>query len=141
MLNHAVSHEDLMRFLDDELPPDRRSSVAAHIEECTECKREITVFRAMKGELSHMLTVEPGTPSVWNRVNRRIMLPTAWGLLVAGAVALTVWGTWTWAMSPDNFWHKLMIGAVVVGLVLLLLSAIGDRLRDLRTDPYREIQR
>jgi len=140
-VNHAVSHDDLMRLLDDELPPDRRAAVTEHLADCTECKREFVVFKAMKGEITTMLNVEPGLPSVWNRVNRRIMLPAAWVLLLAGTVALTIWGAWAWVTSPDTFWGKLIVGAVVVGLGLLLLSAIGDRLRDLRTDPYREIQR
>lgn len=140
-MNHEVSHDDLMRFLDDELPPERRATVAGHLEQCTECNREFVVFRAMKGELATMLNVEPGAPSIWNSVNRKIMLPAAWVLFVAGAVALSVWGAWTYVMSPENFWEKLFVGAVVVGLALLLVSAIGDRLRDLKTDPYREIQR
>jgi hypothetical protein len=140
-LNHEVSHDDLMRFLDDELPPDRRAAVAGHLEACTECNREFVVFRTMKGELATMLNIEPGAPSLWNRVNRQIMLPAAWVLFVAGAVALSVWGAWTYIMSPEDFWEKLFVGAVVVGLALLLVSAIGDRLRDLKTDPYREIQR
>jgi hypothetical protein len=140
-LNHAVSHDDLMRFLDDELPPEHRAAVARHIEECTECNREFVVFRTMKGELANMLSLEPGAPSVWNRVNRSIMLPAAWVLLVSGALALGAWGVWTYITSPENFWEKLFVGAVIVGLALLLISAIGDRLRDLKTDPYREIQR
>jgi uncharacterized protein (DUF983 family) len=69
------------------------------------------------------------------------MLPAAWVLLIAGAVALSVWAAWTYVTSPESFWQKLFVAAVVVGLGLLLLSAIGDRLRDLKTDPYREIQR
>jgi anti-sigma factor RsiW len=141
MLNHEVSHDDLMRFLDDELPPDRRADVARHLDECTECRRDFVVFQSMKGALAHMLNVEPGTPSVWNRVNRRIMLPAAWVLLVAGALALGMWGAWTYITSPEDFWQKLFVGAIAVGLALLLISAIGDRLRELKTDPYTEIQR
>lgn len=141
MLNHEVSHDDLMRFLDGELPPDRHAAIVRHLDLCTECKREFTVFQTMKGDLAAMLDTDPAIPSVWNRVNRRIMLPTAWVLLIAGAVSLSLWGAWTWVTSPESFWRKLFVGAVVVGLGLLLLSAIGDRLRDLKTDPYREIQR
>jgi anti-sigma factor RsiW len=141
MLNHEVNHDDLMRFLDGELPPDRHTAVARHIEQCTECRREFVVFQTMKAELAVMLDFDRADPSVWNRVNRRIMLPAAWVLLVAGIVALSLWGAWTYITSPENFWEKLFVGAVVVGLGLLLLSAIGDRLRDLETDPYREIQR
>jgi Na+/proline symporter len=69
------------------------------------------------------------------------MLPAAWVLLVAGALALSMWGAWTYITSPEDFWQKLFVGAIAVGLALLLISAIGDRLRELETDPYTEIQR
>jgi len=140
-VNHAVSHEDMMRYLDDELASDRKAAVAAHIESCTECRREYVVFQSIKGEVRSLLDFDPGGPSVWSGVNRRIMLPTAWLLIVGGTLALSAWGIWAWLSSPEEFWEKFLVGAVVVGFALLLLSAIGDRLRDLKTDPYREIQR
>lgn len=140
-MNHAVSHEDLMRYLDDELPRDRHAAIAGHIEQCTECKRELIVFQALKGDLQRMVHENRVGPSVWTTVNRRLMQPTAWLLLVAGTIGLAGWGAYAYATSPESFWEKLGAGAVVIGLALLLLSAIMDRLRDLKTDPYREIQR
>ena len=42
------SHDDLMRFLDGELPPEEHARVQARIEASTELSREVAIFRAMK---------------------------------------------------------------------------------------------
>ena len=62
-------------------------------------------------------------------------------LIIVGASVLTAWGIYSYVTSPEGLWTKLATGAVVIGLVLLLASAILDRLGALRTDRYREIQR
>jgi anti-sigma factor RsiW len=130
-----------MAFLDGELPPEERAKVATHIESCTECRREYVVFETMQNDLRTMM-VDNGTgPSVWSSVSRRLVQPTAWMLIVIGSVAWLAWGLYAWFISPEHFMLKLAEGAVVLGLALLLSVTIGDRLRDLKTDPYREIQR
>ncbi len=37
--NHPIEPEELMAYLDGELPPDRAVSAAAHVERCPECQR------------------------------------------------------------------------------------------------------
>jgi anti-sigma factor RsiW len=130
-----------MRYLDDELPPDRRVVIEAHIRDCTECNRDHAVFKRMKGDLHSMAMENDHGPSLWQAVSRRLFRPTGWVLLVIGTVALTAWGIYSYITSPENVWTKLATGAVVIGIALLLLSAIVDRRTALRTDRYREIQR
>ncbi|MCI0437304.1 MAG: zf-HC2 domain-containing protein [Gemmatimonadetes bacterium] len=139
-MSHEVGHEELMAYLDGELRPDRRDAVAAHVERCAECNREFVIFQRMKEDLNAMTMQEPSGRSLWDGVSRRLTQPAGWLLLTSGLVVLGVWGVWSWATSPETFWRKLAIGAVVIGALLLLLSAILDRFRDLKADPYREIQ-
>jgi len=140
-VSHALGPEELMRFLDDELPADRRAAVEAHLEECTECRRDYVVFSKMKGELRSM-AMENGTgPSLWDTLGRQLVRPTGWLLVIVGALALAAWGVYSYVRSPEDLWTKLATGALVIGFVLLLLSAILDRVKDLRTDRYREVER
>jgi anti-sigma factor RsiW len=138
---HDVAHEDLMRFLDNELPPDRHGVVAAHIEHCTECNRDLHVFRSLKGDLNAIaMRSEPG-PSLWAAINHRLTRPLGWVLLVTGAVVMAGWSVWSYATSPELFWRKLAVGSIVIGAALLLVSALVDRVREMPSDPYRQIQR
>ena len=84
-------------------------------------------------------------PVIWLLFGQGIllgtMLLTGWLLVVAGTVVLTAWGVYSYIKSPEDLWTKLATGALVIGFVLLLLSAVLDRVRDLRTDRYREVER
>lgn len=136
-----ITHEDLMRYIDDELPLDRRAEVEAALETSTELRRDYVVFSRMKSDLESIGT-ELGTGrSVWSSVNRRLTRPVGWILFVAGAMVWVAYGVYAYLTGGDAMWEKLATSALVVGLGMLLLSAIVDRLRDLKNDPYKEIQR
>jgi hypothetical protein len=140
-VSHPVNHEDLMRFLDGELPPKERATVAAHVDLCTECRREFVVFQSMKSGLREMVAENGIGDSLWQSIRNRLVHPTAWMLIIIGVGFWVAWAVYAWITRPDRFWLKFAEGSIVVGLALLLAIAVGDRLRDLRTDPYREIHR
>lgn len=136
-----ITHEDLMRYIDDELPLERRAEVEAALETSTELRRDYVVFSRMKSDLESIGTQLGTGRSVWSSVNRRLTRPVGWILFVAGAVVWVAYGVYAYLTGGDAMWEKLATSAVVVGLGMLLLSAIVDRLRDLKNDPYKEIQR
>lgn len=138
-MNHPVNHEALMRYLDDELPTEEWTRVDAHVRECSECSREIAVFGAMSRDLRTLEAT--GMETVWHGVSRRVTQPVGWMLVVVGALVYVAWGVYSWWTGPDLLWEKLAGGALVLGLILLLSSAAIDRMIDLRTDPYRNVQR
>jgi anti-sigma factor RsiW len=137
-----LSHEDLMRFLDGELPPEEHARVQARIEASSELGREVMIFRAMKAGFQD-LTFHPGTHrrSVWDQVNQQLTRPIGWILVVVGAAVWTGYGAYVFATSPVNPWEKLAAGAVVIGILLLLASVIWERYREWLTDPYRDVYR
>jgi hypothetical protein len=48
---HPVEQEEVMAYLDDELPPERSDLVAAHLEECGECRRLAEELRDVARQL------------------------------------------------------------------------------------------
>lgn len=136
-----ITHEELMRYLDGELPPDRARAVEEAMEESTELRRDYVIFGRMKSDLNalgaHMRT-ETGS---WERIERRLTRPLGWTLFVAGVLVWLAFGIYTYLTGATALWEKLAASAVVIGLAMLLASALADRWRDLRTDPYKEIER
>lgn len=136
-----IHHDELMRYLDGELPPERAREVEAALETSTELRREYTLFRRMKADLEEMgARMQPET-TVWDAVNRKLTRPMGWGLFLVGAVVWVAYGIYTYLTGADAMWEKLATSAVAVGLAMLLISALVDRWRDLKTDPYKEIQK
>lgn len=141
-MSHEVSHETLTRYLDDELAPEARRRVEEHLSRCTECRREAEIMRTMKEDLSELPGRDPAREaSVWDAVDRRLTRPLGWILLVGGAVAILGMGVWGFVTAEAPLVEKLGIGAVGLGLALLLASVGRERWKEWKSDPYREVQR
>ena len=136
-----ISHDDLMRYLDGELPPGRAREVEEALETSTELRREYVIFQRMKSDLQEMGASMQHEPTVWDAVNRRLTRPVGWVLFLVGAVIWMAYGVYAYLTGADALWEKLATSAIVVGLAMLLLSAMVVRWQDLKTDPYKEIQR
>ncbi len=135
-----VSNEDLMRFLDDELPADTRAQVETALAGSTELQRELARYRTIRAEMSALRSDAP-IGGIWAAVNRRLTRPVGWILLVVGSVVWSGWAAWVFATSETDLIGKLSIGAVVVGFLLLLSATILERWTEWQTDPYRDLER
>ncbi len=137
----TVSSDDLMRFLDGELPSDEMARVEEALKRSTELQREFRIFQALRDDVSGLTYDPPARESVWDGVERRLTRPLGWILFVFGAILWTAWGAWVFATSATNPIEKLAVGALAVGFFMLLGTTVMERVREWRTDPYRDIQR
>ena len=140
-MRQSVTNEDLMRFLDGELPPAEIARVEAALKTSTELQRELRIYEAIREEVGGLTYDPPSHRSVWDGVQRRLTRPVGWILFVAGAILWIVYGGWVFATSAANPVEKLAVGALAVGFLILLGSTVAERVREFRTDPYRDIQR
>ena len=136
-----IGHDELMRYLDGELDPDRSRAVEEALERSTELRREMMVFRSLKVDLNELGASMDERPTVWTDLNRRLTRPVGWTLFLAGALVWVAYGAYTYLTGAEALWEKVATSAVVVGLATLLLTAAVDRYRDLKTDPYKELRR
>ena len=141
-MSERITPEDLMRYLDGEMPPEERARMDAGLERSTELQRELAIYRAMRRDFQDLsFAPVPRSRSVWDRVNRRLTRPLGWFFLLAGAAAWTGYGAWLFVLSPADLAEKLAVGAVVIGVLLLLAAVLWERYREWLTDPYRHVQR
>ena len=88
-------------------------------------------------------------PEMWCRklhlVARRglkaALLASSACVLVAGVAVWSAYGAYVFAVSPVDPWEKLAVGAIVIGILLLLTSVIWERYREWLSDPYRDVYR
>lgn len=76
---------------------------------------------------------------VYNRVERR----TGWTIFILGAIALTLFGIYQFVVEPwGSALIKVLIAIPVVGLIIVFVSILRERLFVMKTDRYsREVQR
>lgn len=141
-MSETVDRDELMRYLDGELSPAERSRVEERLSASTELRRQVILFRAMKGDLQE-LSFEPlrSAPSVWDRIQRRVTRPVGWLLLVTGSLAWVLYGAYVYVTSQVEPLEKIATAAVVVGILLLLAAVIRERYREWLEDPYRDVHR
>lgn len=140
-MTYRADHEDLMRYLDGELPEEERNRVEVALEESTELQRELAIFKAMKegfGDLSYSIRHPSG---VWDHVSRKLARPVGWLFLIAGAALWLLYGAYVFVVSPGNLVEKLATGAVVIGVILLLVSVVWEQYKAWHSEPYRDVQR
>ena len=135
-----VNQEDLMRFLDGEVSPEKRAEVERFLETSSELRREVALFRSMKEELQDLSFANYRADSVWDRIRSRITQPVGWILTITGTAAWLVYGAWSFVRSPSGIVVKLATGGVAIGILVLLANVIWDRYRAYGTDPYRNVQ-
>lgn len=131
-----------MRYLDGEMSPEERSRTEGELADSTELRRELALFQSLKTDVQ-TLSFHPAThrSSVWDRVNAHVNRPVGWLLLLAGVGIWMAYGAYVFATSSVSPWEKLGTGAVAIGILMLLASVIWERLRELETDPYRDVHR
>lgn len=141
-MTDRVSHDDIMRYLDGELPPSEHRRVEAEVQASPELQRDIAIYRAMRDDF-HGLAFRSrrGDQSVWNSMNIRVVRPVGWIVGVAGGLAWTGYAGYAFATSHADILEKLAAAAVVIGTLTLLASVIIQRYREWGTDPYKDVHR
>ncbi len=142
MSENAVNRKALMRYVDDELSPEERARVERELRLSPQLRRDVATFRALKADLASLsFTPLEDVGSVWGRTRPKITVRTGWILASTGAVAWLTYATWLFFTSSGDMILNLAIGAVGIGILLILVQVIVDRAREFRTDPYRDIHR
>jgi hypothetical protein len=64
-----------------------------------------------------------------------------WAILIAWLAGLVGYGTWQLVRSPENLGEKLLVFGLWLGFGLVFLSVLLDRLKVMKTDRYRRVEK
>jgi anti-sigma factor RsiW len=139
----------LSAYVDGELEPTDAARVEAYLADSPAGRAEVRRLRELRA-LTDDLRLRPAPPEAWeafweghyNRVERSL----GWVLFGIGAVVVASWGVYRAALaiigSPAlPWWLRLAICAGSVGIVILLVSAVRERLYARRRTRYRDVVR
>lgn len=145
----AERHEEIRRmlsaWLDGELTQVEEQRVRVHLEDCAECRRACEDMARLQEMTRSLRFAGPGEDRM-KEIEKSLMVQAprrlGWLFLVGGLAAWLVYA----AVMAARHWRpptveELIAGAVVIGFVMLLVSVLVERLRQLRHDRYRRIQK
>ncbi|MDE0660799.1 MAG: hypothetical protein F4029_05310 [Gammaproteobacteria bacterium] len=142
----ASVDELLSGYLDGELTQKDRQRVDRHIEGCSKCTarlRELESISTSVGKLRADMNQEDREQ--WRKVMDNALERTASGIgwvLVVGAVFVLVgYAGYEFLLADvEPPLVKWAVGALYLGLAVLLLSVLRQRLKARKTDRYKDVE-
>ena len=136
---------DGMRYIDGEMSPEDRAEYERHLDSCDECRRSLESLSGLQSLAGRIKMKDPTDEfweAYWKSLYRRIERRTAWIIMLIGAIMLI---THLLYETISNFgritFEKVAIVLFILGAVLLLISAIRERIHHHRVDRYKDIER
>ncbi|HEX7705544.1 MAG TPA: zf-HC2 domain-containing protein [Thermoanaerobaculia bacterium] len=132
--------EQLSAYADGELDRVTTAEVDRHLETCTECARELSIVRKLKGAMQDM-QISRSEKDLWSGVHRRLTAPVGWLLIVAGTVMWAALAVVRWAQTAELTPEWLGGSALLIGLVLLLVAITHQQYRAWKTERYKDVDK
>jgi len=148
-----ISCEDvqikMMGLLDNELNEQLSKQIFDHLEVCPDCKKKYDSFVQLKKDTSDMKfkkLPEMYWDDYWTHVYNRIERGFSWILVSLGAMILLVYGSYEvmheFYLDPENpLLIKIGAGILTVGMIVLFVSVLREKLMIRKIDKYRSIER
>ncbi|MBN2430090.1 MAG: zf-HC2 domain-containing protein [Acidobacteria bacterium] len=134
----------LSGYLDGELTQADAQKVRIHLEDCAECRQLYTELRELHG-LARSTVFRLPADEQWREIPAgnisRFARSLGWLLLLVWVLLVAGFAGWQLLVSPQNLFLKVLLFGGGVGLALVFLSALMDRLRHRRSDRYDRVEK
>ena len=143
-------YKDLMMgYLDNELSDEQKRQFEEHLAGCSECKDELKEFRKLKAITDEVTLVEPEDriwQDYWDGIYNRIERSVGWIVFSVAAILLTIYGGFKLIeelIKDATIGMLLKAGllALIVGLAILFVSVLRERLYFWQRDRYKDVRR
>jgi len=139
----------LSGYVDGELTPDQVVEFERHLAVDPELQKELDAFRTLKevtGAVKYADIPESVWEGYWTGLYRRLERGTGWILLSISAILFLAIGAFClcqdFFMNPDKpILLKIAVGTGILGLLVLIVSVIRERLFAYHRDRYKEVTR
>ncbi len=144
------NYKDLMMgYLYNELTVVQRMQFEEHLDGCSECTDELEEFRKLKAITDEVTLVEPEDriwQDYWDGIYNRIERSVGWIVFSVAAILLTIYGGFKLIevlIKDATIGMLLKAGllALIVGLAILFVSVLRERLYFRQRDRYKDVRR
>ncbi len=134
----------LSGYLDKELTQQESQRIELHLQTCSHCR---TVLEELREAQRAAQTLELAQPSheEWKHMESHILEKTTrnlgWLILIVWSVVTAAYAAFQFALSPNEpLLEKILVFGLFLGIALLFLSVLSERIRESRTDRYKGVQ-
>lgn len=134
----------LSGYLDDALTQGDEQRVRLHLETCAACRAEVGEMRLLRESARatrFRVPLDTDWPELPKTAASRFGRSAGWVLVVAWLIVTAGIALWRAVADAGDPLEVFLVLGLPGGFVLLFASVLLDRLRELKTDRYRGVQR
>ena len=135
----------MMGLIDNELTPEESADVNRHLIRCEICRKEFDALSRSHAKLDAFSFSGPEDGEldrIWKSPFSRFTRNTGLFMVIAAWVTLLLYSLYEFINSgTEPFIPKIAVLGIILGFIILLYSALRDRIRTFKTDPYKEVER
>ncbi len=137
--------EQLSAYLDGELTQQQRQRIAVHLEDCADCRRIYEDFRTLRQQVRELDWPQPADEERSRLMARLAFQATrsvGWLLWIAGLMILAGYAGYEF-LRGFTFASAERVGvlALILGVVLVFLTVLIERVRDYPHDRYKDVEK
>jgi len=143
-------YKDLMMgYLDEELSAEQIRRFEEHLATCKQCSSQLQEFRQLKAITDQMTLIEPEDrlwQQYWDGIYNRVERGIGWIIFSVAAILLTIYGGFKaiedLITDPTvGLLLKIAMLALLVGLAILFVSVLRERIFFWTKDRYKDVRR
>jgi len=139
----------LMALLDEELDDDKIAEAMKHLETCKQCTDDYASIKKVKevtGAMKFKKLPEFYWDDYWKHIYNRIERGLSWLFLSIGTIIILCFACWEILdnLIADQNVHPLLKSGIfifLIGIIILIISILREKMMVRRVDKYREIER
>ncbi len=140
-----VVQEKLSAYLDGELTQQEGQKVDVHLRDCDRCRSVFEDFRRLRADIKDLEYPEP-SEAEWSNVMAGFTFKATrglgWLLWAGGAVVLVIYGIYAFATDPAvKAFERVAVLAIILGVVLVFLTVLAERLKSYGHDKYKDVEK
>ncbi len=140
----SFDEELISGYLDDALPQMQAQRVRLHVEDCGACRtllEELATLRQTAMSTRFNVPDDDEWPELPKTRSGRFSRSMGWVVLIAWLVVVSGLALWRLFTSSGDPLEIFLVLGLPGGVLLLFVSVLLDRLRDLKTDRYTGVHR
>ena len=135
----------LSGYLDRELTQQIRQRVEIHLRNCQRCQQVLEEIQRVQSSTSR-LALERPTKEEWQKMQvsilERISRKLGWLIFTVWSALTAFYGIYKYATEPDEpLIQKILFFGIIVGIAVIFLSVLSQRIRESRTDHYKGVEK
>jgi len=135
----------LSGYIDNELTQQDSQRVQVHLEDCARCRRTIHELEEVRRRAGGLPIPEPTRKEMAEMesyVMERLFRRFGWLIVTAWVTISAAYGIYEYASSPgEPLLQKVAVFSLILGIAMLFLSVLLERVREAKTDRYKRIQK